>query len=59
MKRFSIFNLVLAGVVSAFTGCEDSQPTSVTDGVTPSQIEQYEANEKKLLEETESSMTNG
>jgi hypothetical protein len=33
------------------TGCSEKKPTSVTEGLTPSEIEQYQANEKKLNEE--------
>ncbi|TWU56400.1 hypothetical protein Poly51_23100 [Rubripirellula tenax] len=49
--------LFLGCVVPMVSGCGDSSaPTSVTEGMAPSAIEEYQAKEKQLLEETENSM---
>ncbi len=56
LKRFMLLILFLASTDLLLSGCSEKKPTSVTEGVTPSAIEQYQANEKKLNEESEASM---
>ncbi len=56
MKRFLLMNLFLFSFLPLLSGCSDPKPTSVTEGLSPSAIEEYKANEKKLMEETEQSM---
>ncbi|GAA4458780.1 hypothetical protein [Novipirellula rosea] len=56
MKRYALIPLLLFSFFPLLSGCSDPKPTSVTEGLPPSAIEEYKANEKKLMEETQQSM---
>ncbi|WP_442505380.1 hypothetical protein SH528x_004166 [Novipirellula sp. SH528] len=57
MKRAFSITLLLLGSFSLFLGCgSDTTPTVVTEDADAAAIAEYEANEARLLAETEGSM---
>ncbi|WP_146537196.1 hypothetical protein [Rubripirellula reticaptiva] len=56
MKKLTLSHLFVIGCFALIVGCAEEKPQSVTEGLAPSAIEEYQANEKRLMEETQNSM---